>query len=97
MFGIGELTQLTGKYNNKCKHVPFGRKRICANIQCTVKPVLNDQSQKDQKMGFKTYYCLMQVKVLQIALFECSKESILKYFRPSLSYHLLLRSLFCLF
>ena len=28
---------------------------------------------------------------------ECSKESILQYFRPSLSYQLSLRSLFCPF
>ena len=28
---------------------------------------------------------------------ECCKGSILQYFRPSLSYHLSLRSLFCLF
>ena len=28
---------------------------------------------------------------------ECSNESILQYFQPSLSYHLSLRSLFCLF
>ena len=35
----------------------------------------------------------MQVK----SIAECSKESILQYFRPSLSYHLSLRSLFCLF
>ena len=28
---------------------------------------------------------------------ECSKGCILQYFRPSLSYHLSLRSLFCLF
>ena len=35
----------------------------------------------------------MQVK--RIA--ECSKGSILQYFRPSLSYHLSLRPLFCLF
>ena len=27
---------------------------------------------------------------------ECSKVSILQYFRPSLSYHLSVRSLFCL-
>ena len=40
-----------------------------------------------------TSYCLMQVK----SIAECSKGSILQYFRPSLSYHLLLRSLFCLF
>ena len=28
---------------------------------------------------------------------ECSKGSILQYFRPSLSYHLSFRSLLCLF
>ena len=28
---------------------------------------------------------------------ECSKGSILQYFRPSLNYHLSFRSLFCLF
>ena len=36
---------------------------------------------------------LMQVK----SIAECSNGSILQYFRPSLSYHLPLRSLFCLF
>ena len=35
----------------------------------------------------------MQVK----SIAECSKVSILQYFRPSLSYHLSLRSMFCLF
>ena len=34
----------------------------------------------------------MQVK----SIAECSKGSILQYFRPSLSYHLSLRLLFCL-
>ena len=34
----------------------------------------------------------MQVK----SIAECSKGSILQYFRPSLSYHLPLRPLFCL-
>ena len=32
-----------------------------------------------------------------ISIAECSKGSILQYFRPSLSYCLSLRSLFCLF
>ena len=50
-------------------------------------------SQKDQKLGFTTNYRLMQVK----GIAECSKGSILQYFRPSLSYHLSLRPLFCLF
>ena len=35
----------------------------------------------------------MQVK----SIAECSKGSILQYFQPSLSYHLPLRPLFCLF
>ena len=35
----------------------------------------------------------MQVK----SIAECSKRSILQYFRISLSYHLSLRSVFCLF
>ena len=43
-------------------------------------------------MSFKTDYRLIQVK----SIAECSKESILQYFRPSLSYHLSSRSLFCL-
>ena len=50
---------------------------------------------KDQKLGFKTKYCLMQVK----SIAECSpwSRSILQYFRPSVSYHLSWISLFCLF
>ena len=43
--------------------------------------------------GFKTNYRLMQVK----SIAECSKGSILQYFRPTLSYHMTLRPLFCLF
>ena len=41
---------------------------------------------KTKKLVFKTDYCLMHVK----SIAECSK-------RPSLSYNLSLRSLFCLF
>ena len=48
---------------------------------------------KDHKLFFKTNYRLMQVK----SIAECSKGSILQYFPASLSYQLLLRSLFCLF
>ena len=47
---------------------------------------------KRSKIVFKTDYCLIQVK----SIAECSKESILQYFRLSLSYQLSLRSLFCL-
>ena len=42
---------------------------------------------------FRIYYLLMKVK----SIAECSKGSILQYFLPTLSYHLSLRSLFCLF
>ena len=57
------------------------------------KSCVKRHSQKDQNLVFKTNYRLMQVK----SIAECSKgRSILQYFRPSLSYQLLLRS-FCLF
>ena len=55
---------------------------------CLVRPL-----SKRPKFVFKTNYRLMQVK----SIAECSKRSILQYFWPSLSYHLSLRSLFCLF
>ena len=61
--------------------------------QCTVKPVLSGHSKRRPKLVLKTDYRLMQVK----SIAECSKGSILQYFRPSLSYHLSLRSSFCLF
>ena len=57
------------------------------------KTVYIGHSQKDRKLVFKTNYLLMQVE----SIAECSKGSILQYFRPSLSNHLSLRSLFCLF
>ena len=60
-------------------------------IKRTVKPVLSGHS-KNIKLVFKTDYRVMQVKIIA----ECSK-GILQYFRPSLCYHLSLRSLFCLF
>ena len=43
--------------------------------------------------GIKNDFCVMQVK----SIAECSNGSILQYFRPSLSYQLSLRPLFCLF
>ena len=49
--------------------------------------------QKDRKLVFKNNYRLMPVKNIA----ECSKGNILQYFRTSLSCHLSLRSLFCLF
>ena len=59
----------------------------------TVKPVLSGHSKRTPKLVFKTDYLLMQVK----SIAECSKGSILQYFQPSLSYHLSLKSFFCLF
>ena len=59
----------------------------------TVKPVLSGHSKRRPKLFFQTDYYLMQVK----SIAECSNGSILQYFGPSLSYHLSLKSLFCLF
>ena len=59
----------------------------------TVKPVLSSHSKRTQKLVFKTDYHLMQVK----SIAECSKGSILPILRPSLSYHIQLRPLFCIF
>ena len=43
-------------------------------------------------MVYKTEYRLMQVK----SIAECSKGSILQYFRPSLSYNFLINKIFVL-
>ena len=56
------------------------------------KTCLKRPLKKKTKMGFKTDFCLMQVK----SIAECSPWSILQYFRPSLSYLLSIRFLFCL-
>ena len=61
----------------------------------TVKPVLGGHSKRRPKIGFQDQlsrnagqkYCRM---------LQYSKWSILQYVRPSLSYHVSLRSLFCL-
>ena len=58
----------------------------------TVKPFLSGHFKRRQKLVFKNDYRLMQVK----SIAECSKGSILQYFRPPLSYHLPLRPLLCL-
>ena len=49
--------------------------------------------QKRQKNGFQDQSSLNAGQ----SIAECSKGGILQYFQPSLSYQLLLRSLFCLF
>ena len=66
---------------------------VYINLEYTVKPVWNCHSQNYWKLISKTKYGLMQIK----SIAECSKVSILQYFWPVLSYHLSLRSLFCLF
>ena len=55
--------------------------------ESTVKPVL------------KTKICFQEIFLLNAGQKHCRMitESILQYFRPSLSYHLSLRPLFCLF
>ena len=42
---------------------------------------------KRPQLVFKTNYPLMQVK----SIAECSKGSILQYFRPSLNYHFVIK------
>ena len=61
-------------------------------VRFTVKPVLSGHSKRRPKLIFEDHCRLMQIK----SIAECSKGSILQYFRPSLTYHLSLRSLFCL-
>ena len=56
--------------------------KLRTQIVSTVKPKYNGHSQKDQKLGFKIDYRLMQVE----SIAECSKGSILQYFRPSSRY-----------
>ena len=78
----------------QCFHLQIVRKgRQMWWKTITVKPVLSGHSKRRPKLVFKTNYRLMQVK----SIAECSKGSILHYFQPSLSYHLSLRSLFCLY
>ena len=57
------------------------------------KPVLTGHTERRQKLVFKTNYRIMQVK--RIA--ECSKGSILQYFRPSLGYQLSFRPFLSIF
>ena len=73
-------------------------KKKCETGEClpdvhTVKTCVKWPLSKGRKLVFKTNYRLMQVK----SIAECSEGSILQYYRPALSYHLSLRSMFCLF
>ena len=57
------------------------------------KTCVKGQLPKGQKIGFQDQLSLTAGQKIA----ECSKGSILQYFQPSLSYHLSLRSLLCLF
>ena len=76
-----------------------GQETICShkfhklNIFKFSKICVKQPLSKRPKFGLKINYRLMQVK----SIAECSKGSILQYFRTSLSYRLSLRSLFCPF
>ena len=60
----------------------------------TCKTCVKRPLSKRLKIGFQDkLFCLMQVK----SIAECSKGSILQYFRPSLRYNWSLRSLFVCF
>ena len=82
------------------KYYPFRRLRWYMQLwftvhisMYTVKPVLSGHSKRRPKIGFQTHLSLNAGQ----SIAECSKGSILQYYWPSLSYHLSLRSLFCLF
>ena len=61
------------RYSKTCLKRPLKKKTKKAATQ-----------KEDQKLVFEIDYCLMQVK----SIAECSRGSILQYFRPSLSYYL---------
>ena len=60
----------------------LGKDEDSVQVRITVKPVLSRHSKKHQKLFFNTDHCLIEVK----SIAECSKGSILQYFRPPLSY-----------
>ena len=62
-------------------------------LKYTVKPVVGGHLKRRPKIGFPDRLLLNAGQ--RIA--ECSKGTILQYFRPSLSYNLPLRPLLCLF
>ena len=88
---------MSGHYIAKCSKLLIQLKLASCEFSSlsiyTVKPVLSGHSKRRPKIGFQDRlplnagqkYCRML------------HESILQYFRPSLSYHLSLRPLFCPF
>ena len=74
-----------GKKENESDYI------LLSKVQYS-KTCVNWPLSKRQKISFQDQLSLNEVK----SIAECSKGSILQYFRPSLGYHLSLRSLFCL-
>ena len=72
--------QLTEMVLLSTHNMYFGKKNTFKSISpyksniCVKEPL----SKKDQKLLFKTNYCLMQVK----SIAECTNRSILQYFQP---------------
>ena len=76
-------------YKKTGREVQYARITVWLEpYQLVCKTCLKRPLKKKSKIGYR----LMQAE----SIAECSKGSILQYFRPSLSYHLSLRSLFCL-
>ena len=80
-----EVGQTSISFTNECKDISL----ISPKKAVAVVPTYRKTCVKNTENNYR----LMQVK----SNAECSKGSILKYFRPSLSYQLSLRSVFCLF
>ena len=64
--------------------------KLDLTLRCTVKPVFSGHSRSTPKIGFQYRLSLNAGQKYCRML-----RSILQYFRPSLSYHFPLRSLFC--
>ena len=62
----------------------FGQHKIMILFKYS-KTCFKQPLKKRTKLVFKTNYRLMQVK----SIAECSKGSVLQYFRPSLGYHVI--------
>ena len=98
-----EITYENNHSLNARVYAHVSREATCLNVVLSLlihpysKPVLSSYSKK-QILVFKTNYRLMQVKSMQTRRYcRMLQESILQYLRPSLSCHLSLRPLFCLF
>ena len=97
IFRASPIYQLHRPYTSCITHIPVSYAVMATYLKFVryiySKTCVKWPLSKRPKIDFKTNHRLMQVKNIA----ECSKGSFLQYFRPSLSYHLSLRSLFCLF